>query len=247
MSDTSHIRRSYERGSLDDPDVRDDPMATVVEWIDEAVHHPDVHEPTAMTLATVSPEGVPSARMVLLKGCDPDRGTFRFFTGRDSRKAHDLLATGRAALAMWWDPLERQVRIVGTVAELSRSEVASYFAARPRGSQLGAAASHQSFPVASRRVLDEQLATVARTHPEGSAVPVPDAWTGFELAALEIELWHGRPGRMHDRICYRRLIDGRPSLSLPDGLEQAWHEVEGGAVVVDDPHGGSWLRARLQP
>ncbi len=154
-----------------------------------------------MTLATVDAEGMPSARIVLLKGFDA-RG-FVFFTNYDSHKGEELAKTPRAALVFFWPELERQVRIRGAVERVSREESESYFHSRPPGSQLGAWASAQSTVIPSRQVLEDRLAALEVQYRD-SEVPVPPHWGGFRVAPNTIELWQGRPNRLHDRLLSTR-------------------------------------------
>jgi pyridoxamine 5'-phosphate oxidase len=155
-----------------------------------------------MVIATATPDGVPSARTVLLKGVD-ERG-FAFYTNSGSRKGAELAANPRAALVFPWHALERQVRVTGPVSVIARDEVASYFASRPRASQLGAWASPQSQVIDGRADLDARLAEVTARWPADAEVPVPDSWGGYRVAPDEIEFWAGREGRLHDRLRYRR-------------------------------------------
>jgi pyridoxamine 5'-phosphate oxidase len=157
-----------------------------------------------MVVASVSPDGQPSARLVLLKGFSADGWVF--FTNLGSRKGAELLANPQVALLFPWHPLERQVRVEGRAELLGRDEVAAYFETRPRGSQLGAHASHQSREVASRQELDDAWAAADAAYADG--VPVPDEWGGFRIEPDAVEFWQGRPGRMHDRLVYRREAGG---------------------------------------
>jgi pyridoxamine 5'-phosphate oxidase len=198
----AHLREEYARGGLEESHLAPDPFTMFGRWMDEAVEA-GLHEPNAMVVATADAAGVPSARLVLLKGYD-ERG-WVFFTNPASRKGEELAANPRCALLFPWHPLERQVRVDGVAAPVSDEEVAAYFATRPRASQLGAHASHQSRPVADRDELaasyDEALARYA------GDVPVPEEWGGYRVTPEAVEFWQGRPGRMHDRLVYRRASD----------------------------------------
>jgi pyridoxamine 5'-phosphate oxidase len=194
------LRREYAAGGLDEADLTPAPLALFRRWLDQATAA-GVHEPNAMVVATVSGEGRPSSRLVLLKGLD-DRG-FVFYTNYDSRKSTEIGHTPWCALLFPWHPLERQVRVEGPATRLSGAENAAYFATRPRASQLGAWASPQSQVVASRAELDQRYEAVAERFAEGE-VPVPPYWGGFVVVPEVVEFWQGRRGRMHDRLRYRR-------------------------------------------
>jgi pyridoxamine 5'-phosphate oxidase len=198
--DLASRREDYARGGLAESDLAADPITMFERWYADAVDA-GLHEPNAMVVATASPDSAPSARFVLLKGVSSEG--FVFYTNLASRKGRDLLANPRCALLFPWYPLERQVRVEGHATELSRAEVEAYFAVRPRGSQLGAWASHQSTVVSGREQLDEEYAAVAARF-EGVDVPVPDEWGGFRVRPERVEFWQGRTGRMHDRLLYRR-------------------------------------------
>ena len=197
------MRREYAREALAVADVDADPVVQFGRWFEQA-EQAGLLEPTAMTLATATPDGRPSARMVLLRGFD-ERG-FCFYTNYESRKGIELAANPRAALVLWWGELERQVRIEGTVTRTSREESEAYFHSRPPGSQLSAAASPQSRVIEGRATLERRVAELATGSPDGK-VPLPEFWGGYRLAHEVVELWQGRPNRLHDRLRYRRVGD----------------------------------------
>jgi pyridoxamine 5'-phosphate oxidase len=181
-----------------------DPLALVREWCDGAVAA-GLEEANAMALATASPEGMPSVRIVLLKGID-DRG-IRFFTNYESRKGRELDANPRAAVALYWRPLGRQIRMEGLVERLSTEESDAYFASRERESRLGAWASRQGRPIPSREALLAAFEDAGARHPADD-VERPDYWGGYRLVPEAIELWEGRPNRLHDRVHFLRAADG---------------------------------------
>jgi pyridoxamine 5'-phosphate oxidase len=190
------LRAEYAAAGLSEADVPADPLEMFRRWFADAG---ELDEPNAMVLATVSPDGQPSSRIVLLKGLD-ERG-FAFYTNQRSRKGEELATNARCALLFPWHGLQRQVRVEGVAEPLEPAEVAAYFARRPRGAQLGAMASPQS-QVVTRADLDRLFVEADAAYPD--EVPVPEGWGGYVVRPSAVEFWQGGVNRLHDRLRYRR-------------------------------------------
>ena len=197
--DIENMRLSYEKGTLDKDTTPINPFLLFEEWFEQAKKSKIV-EPNALTLATSTLDGKPSARIVLLKGFS-DKG-FIFYTNYQSRKAEEMARNPQVAVVILWKEMERQIRIEGVVKKVSEAESSSYFHSRPIKSQMGAVASNQSKEIKSRKVLESQLKDIEEKYASAEHIPKPIHWGGYILIPNAIEFWQGRRNRLHDRIKY---------------------------------------------
>lgn len=201
--DLESLRTEYTKGGLEREDLHENPIEQFRRWMQQTIDA-NLPDPNAMTIATVDASGQPSQRIVLLKKLD-EKG-FVFYTNLGSRKAQDLKQNPKVSLHFPWYFLERQVKVCGTVEQLSHTEVLKYFITRPRDSQLGAWASQQSRPISSRALLMQQFESMKNKFAQG-AIPLPDFWGGFRVKPHQIEFWQGGEARLHDRFEYNLQAD----------------------------------------
>jgi len=202
MKPIADIRKNYSKSSLDITSIDKNPLTQFVRWFDEALKS-DVDEPNAFTLSTVSEDGRPSGRIVLLKGVE--NGKFIFYTNYQSAKGKELENNPACALTFFWPELERQVRVEGLANKIDAALSEKYFQSRPRESQIGAWASPQSAAISGREILDARVLELQKKFEGVDKLPKPNQWGGYEVEPNEIEFWQGRPNRLHDRIVFYKV------------------------------------------
>lgn len=200
----SDLRQDYTKSELTESNILPNPIDQFLNWF-EAARHSGVLEPNAMTLSTIDENGHPKSRIVLLK--EVENGTFVFYTNYESAKGNHIKNNPVVSITFWWDKMERQVNISGSIEKVDREQAEKYFHSRPVGSQIGAWVSHQSSIVPNREFLENKLADLTKEF-EGKIVPLPDYWGGYRISPTSIEFWQGRPNRLHDRIRYTKMKGG---------------------------------------
>lgn len=200
MDQLENMRLNYQRGTLERESLLDDPFTQAKEWLQIAIDHPEIPEPSAFSLATANEDNQPSIRTLLLKGITEEG--FIFYTNYNSLKGRDIEGNNKVAMLLFWQPLERQIRIQGQVHKIDEEQSVKYFQSRPKGSQLGAWASAQSEVVQDRSELDDRLAELTDVYAAQQVLPKPPHWGGYILIPTYFEFWQGRKNRMHDRFRY---------------------------------------------
>lgn len=209
MINVADLRRNYTKGGLDRDDLTKEPIELFEKWLKNAIDA-GLYDPNAVVVSTVNKEGQPHSRMVLLKNYDDK--SLVFFTNLGSRKAHDIADNPKVSMLFPWYFLERQVIFTGTAKKLSIPEVLKYFHSRPRDSQIGAWASHQSSRISARTALESKFMELKAKFKNGE-VPLPEFWGGFRVTFDSVEFWQGRENRLHDRFMYQRQVDGSWDIS----------------------------------